>query len=155
MQFLIIGFPRGFQELKDEMELPLNEDLENEFEKENKLPTDWTNVYYNQKLIIDWFFNHIQPESSLCFFYAKKVPFVEDQNRIIVGVGRVKEIGPDKEYDYSHDSYFRGLLWERPVKHSIRPDFEDDLFYHIMRLSSMLRRILILILQSLLFCTVW
>lgn len=105
---------------------------EKEFENDNDIKTDWTNVFNNQKLIIDWFYNQIIPEKSLCFFYAKKVPFVEEQSRIIIGVGRVKKIDDYKEYDYKENRKYRGLIWERMVHHSIRPDFEDGFIlpYH-------------------------
>ena len=32
----------------------------------------------NQKPLLDCFSDHIQPQQSLVFFYAKHVPFVED-----------------------------------------------------------------------------
>ena len=66
------------------------------------------------------------------FFYAKKVPFVEDQNRIIIGVGHVTKIEPYREYDYKEEKKYRGIVWERNIHHSIRPDFEDGFIlpYH-------------------------
>ena len=81
---------------------------------------------------MELFYSYLEPEKSLCFFYAKKVPFVEDQNRIIIGVGRVKQIDPYREYDYKKEQEYRGIIWERTVHHSIRPDFEDGFIlpYH-------------------------
>jgi len=123
---------KGLKAFLESDSLPVSEELEKEFEEENSLRTDWVNTLHNQKLINDWFFGHIKPEKSLCFFYAKQVPFVEDQNRIIIGVGRVKGIDPEKEYDYSTDKKYRGLIWERAVHHSIRPEFHDGFLlpYH-------------------------
>src|SRR5574341_979119 len=68
-------------------------------EREPKLPfkTGWVQDISNQKTLLDCFFSHIQPEKSLCFFYAKQVPFIEDTGRIIIGVGRVKHIGEGVE----------------------------------------------------------
>jgi hypothetical protein len=97
------------------------------------------NAIENQKMIIEWFYRHVEPEKSLCFFYAKKVPFVEDESRIIIGVGRIIQIDPYREYDYARvrsssveDERHRGLIWERQTHHSIRPDFEDGFIlpYH-------------------------
>lgn len=96
--------------------------------------TKWIQSYKNQKEILDCFFDHIEPETSLCFFYAKKVPFVEDYGRILIGVGRVKDVGPSREYEYKEGSEgkLRGMIWDRAISHSIRPDFEDGFLlpYH-------------------------
>ena len=85
---------RGARKLLEENVLPISFELEEEFENETGIKTDWINRIENQKMIIEWFYRHIEPEKSLCFFYAKKVPFVEDQNRIIIGAGRVTQIDP-------------------------------------------------------------
>lgn len=42
---------------------------------------------------------------------------------MLIGVGRVKHVGPMAEYRYSGHG-LRSILWERMVQHSIRPDFE-------------------------------
>ena len=38
----------------------------------------WVQNRDNQKALLDCFAGHVKPETSLCFFYAKQVPFVED-----------------------------------------------------------------------------
>lgn len=99
--------------------------------------TGWVQVKENQQPLLDCFFDHLQPERSLCFFYAKEVPFSEDHRRVLVGVGRVKHIGPAAEYQYTGPG-LRSMLWERMVQHSIRPDFADGFLlpYHAaMRLA--------------------
>lgn len=123
---------RGASVLLEEKILPISFDLEQEFEEENDLKTDWINRIENQKMIIEWFYRHIEPERSLSFFYAKKVPFVEDESRIIIGVGRVKQIDDYKEYNYTKPNKYGGIIWERNIHHSIRPDFEDGFLlpYH-------------------------
>jgi ATP-dependent exoDNAse (exonuclease V) alpha subunit len=95
-------------------------------------PTEWVQDIKNQKALLDCFFAHVKPEKSLCIFYAKQVPFVEDYGRIIVGIGRVKHVGEGTEYKYSAKGKFRSMLWERIVQHSIRPDFKDGFLlpYH-------------------------
>lgn len=77
------------------------------------------------------------PQESLCFFYAKQVPFVEDAGprRILIGVGRVMHVAPCVEYRYTTknlEDKLRSLLWERVIQHSIRPDFKDGFLlpYH-------------------------
>ncbi len=44
--------------------------------------------------------------------------------RVIVGVGRVQSIGPVIEYDRSREG-MAGMVWERPIQHSIRPNGVD------------------------------
>jgi len=99
--------------------------------------TQWVQNRDNQKALLDCFCGHLKPKQSLCFFYAKKVPFVEDAggNRILIGVGRVLHLSPCIEYEYDTDNLkgkLRSVLWELMVQHSIRPDFKDGFIlpYH-------------------------
>lgn len=103
-----------------------------DYEPELGFPTSWIQDYRNQTAISECFFGHLKPEYSLCFLYAKEVPFVEDSNRVIVGVGRVKHIGNAVEYQYTQPGALRSMLWERLVQHSIRPEFNDGFLlpYH-------------------------
>jgi hypothetical protein len=47
----------------------------------------WIQDHENQRALLDCFAGHLCPEQSLYFFYAKKVPFVEDYggSRILKG----------------------------------------------------------------------
>ncbi len=101
-------------------------------EPELGFKTSWVQERGNQKGLLDCFFGHVKPEVSLCFFYAKEVPFVEDSRRVLVGVGRVKHVGHAVEYEYGREGDLRCILWERMVQHSIRPDFKDGFLlpYH-------------------------
>lgn len=90
--------------------------------------TNWIQDHRNHRALLDCFWNHVRPEESLVFFYAKQVPLVEDTGRrILIGAGRVKQIGDLVEYAYKGSSQgnIRSLLWERMISHSIRPDFKD------------------------------
>jgi ATP-dependent exoDNAse (exonuclease V) alpha subunit len=95
-------------------------------------PSTWVQEISNQRALLDCFFEHVQKERSLCFFYAKQVPFVEDTRRIIIGVGRVLNVGQPVEYEYSESGKLRSMLWERMVSHSIRPNNKDGFIlpYH-------------------------
>jgi hypothetical protein len=76
--------------------------------------TNWLQDHRNHRTLLDCFWNHIRPEDSLVFFYAKQIPLVEDTGRrVIVGVGRIKSIGNLTEYDYDGDpgDKMRSLLW--------------------------------------------
>lgn len=97
--------------------------------------TSWLHEAANQGALLNGFASHLRKEESLCFFYAKHVPFVEGTGRIIIGVGRVRDVGSLKEYDRSSDG-MRGMIWERPVQHSIRPKGQDGFlvpYYEILK----------------------
>ncbi len=95
----------------------------------------WFHDHRNQRTLFETFWAHVRPEESLVFFYAKEVPLVEDTGRrVIIGAGRVTGYRDNDEYKYEPESNgkLRGLLWERMVTHSIRPDFRDGFLmpYH-------------------------
>lgn len=95
----------------------------------------WLQDHRNHDALLQCFWDHIKVEESLVFFYAKQIPLVEEiGRRVIVGVGRVKSIGPLTEYVYDGDpaGKIRSYLWERMVTHSIRPDLVDGFLmpYH-------------------------
>lgn len=99
--------------------------------------TAWIQDRENQLALLNCFSDHLRPEKSLCFFYAKQVPFVEDTGgrRILIGVGRVLNVRPAVEYEYSTQDLsgkLRSVLWDRMIEHSIRPEFEDGFLlpYH-------------------------
>lgn len=87
--------------------------------------TSWVQAKYNQQQLLDCFFEHIKENESLCIFYAKEVPFIEDSRRVIIGIGRVKKVGDLVEYKYSREDEMKSVLWERNIEHSIRPDFSE------------------------------
>ena len=97
--------------------------------------SQWVHEVDNQKTLLDAFAGHLRKEDSLCLFYAKHVPFVEGTGRILIGAGRVKEIGPVIEYARSGNG-MRGMMWERPIQHSIRPKDSDGFlmpYYEILQ----------------------
>jgi hypothetical protein len=112
-------------------------DVQAEREPDLGFRTQWVQEHLNQTALLDCFAAHLQPERSLCFFYAKQVPFVEDAagGRVLIGVGRVMHVGGLQEYAYATRDLtgkIRSMLWERMVQHSIRPDFKDGFLlpYH-------------------------
>jgi hypothetical protein len=97
--------------------------------------TNWIQDHRNQRALLECFWNHAREDESLVFFYAKQIPLVEDTGRrVLIGVGRLLDIGDLTEYEYSGSTKdkIRSLLWERMVIHSIRPDFKDGFLlpYH-------------------------
>jgi AAA domain len=98
--------------------------------------TEWVQEQANQRALLDCFAGHIKPEKSLCFFYAKQVPLVEEnKQRVLIGVGRVQHVSPCVEYEYAGKNLsgkLRSVLWELMVQHSIRPSYADGFLlpYH-------------------------
>ena len=93
--------------------------------------TNWVHEAGNQTALLNGFAAHLRSQDSLCLFYAKHVPFIEGTGRILVGAGRVSDIGPLTEYERGSNGP-RGMLWERPIQHSIRPNAKDGFLmpYH-------------------------
>lgn len=112
-------------EIAEKYNVQLVPELEEKAESLMGFPTNWLEDRRNQLAMLDTFHSAIQPEQSLCFFYAKDTPLAEDARRVIVGVGRVTEVRASREYEYSDSPTLRAVLWERTVGHSIRPELQD------------------------------
>lgn len=106
---------------------PAREPMEGWLERNN-----WVQDHLNQRALLDAFFGSVVLERSLCFFYAKQVPTVDDADRVLIGAGRVLSIGPAVEYEYSAAKAIRSYVWDRAVQHSIRPGGSDGFLlpYH-------------------------
>lgn len=93
-------------------------------EPELSFETPWVNDFVNQQIMLDTFFSALSPEQSLVFLYSKRTPLTEDPRRVLVGVGRITAVGASQEHAYEENAAgkLRGLMWERAVSHSIRPD---------------------------------
>ena len=93
--------------------------------------TTWVHEARNQTALLNGFAAHLRPGDSLVLFYAKHVPFVEQTHRILIGVGRITHVGQLIEYERGGDGP-PGMVWERPVQHSIRPPERDGFLipYH-------------------------
>lgn len=99
-------------------------DVDASREPELGYDTTWVHEAGNQRALLDGFAAHLREADSLCFFYAKHVPFVEGTGRILLGAGRIKGLGPLLAYDHSREG-MPGMIWERPLQHSIRPKGSD------------------------------
>ena len=112
------------------------EALDDSLEPNLGFPTDWWQDHRNHTALLDTFWEYVRREESLVFFYAKQTPLLEGEpsRRILVGVGRVKAVGPLNEYQYDGppDGKQQALIWERMIGHSIRPTMTDGFLlpYH-------------------------
>ena len=94
--------------------------------------TNWVQDADNQRAIFDVFFGDIKGSRSLVVPYAKQVPFVEDNKRVVLGVGHVTSIMPPPEYMRDIEApqgSLRSILWETMVGHSIRDDRQDGFLF--------------------------
>ncbi len=73
--------------LGEQHALDVQIDREAQAKKLMGFKADWVQDHQNHRALLDCFAGHLRPEASLCFFYAKKVPFVEDYgaSRILIG----------------------------------------------------------------------
>ena len=111
-------------------DIDLREDLESQAHEIMGFKTSWLQTKHNQLAMLDTFFGAIQPEKSLCFFYAKRTPLAEDSRRVIMGAGWVTDLGKPNEYDYSETGHFiDSVIWDRAIYHSIRPNFKDGFLF--------------------------
>jgi len=92
---------------------------------------NWVQEINNQKALLNCFFEHLKEESSLVFFYAKQVPFVESSGRVLAGVGKINKIIPSEAYEGSNKR-FGAAYWEHMILHSIRQDNKNGFLlpYH-------------------------
>jgi len=103
----------------------LTEDYDLDYDESREPPMKWKDAWVqeseNQKALLNTFFGHLKEETSLVFFYAKEVPFVESRGRVLIGAGRINKIIDSKKYDGS-DAQFGAAYWEHMILHSIRKD---------------------------------
>lgn len=83
----------------------------------------WVQHSHNQKVLLDAFFNCLKKDSSLIFFYSKHTPLSEPNERIIVGVAKVRsEIGEILNYNYPNGyTGHKGHPWDRCIEHTLTP----------------------------------
>jgi hypothetical protein len=118
-----------------QFEVDYSPDLEQDIDEQLGFEGNiWVQHPQNQRALLDTFFGCLYPEKSLIFFYAKHTPLSEPNERVIVGVARVRrEVGPTLEYKFprnytGHQSY----PWDRCVEHTLRPKGHDGFLlpYH-------------------------
>ena len=107
------------------LDLGFEQSLEDRADELMGFITSWVQEKANQLVMLDTFISAIQPQKSLVFFYTKRTPLVEDTRRVLIGAGWVTHVGDWVEYNYEGEGGLRSVLWERPIHHSIRPDFKD------------------------------
>lgn len=118
-------------EINEQFDLGFEFEFEPNLDWEKDKTKGWVQEASNQKAMLNCFYEHFEEETSLVFFYAKQVPFVEEHGRVLVGVGRIKKIKESENYEGSNKK-FSAAYWEHMIHHSIRDDFKDGFIlpYH-------------------------
>lgn len=126
------------QGLVEEHQLGFDPQLEERADELMGWSSAWIQHAENHLVLLDTFFSAFKPQESLCFFYAKDVPLIEEPagRRVLIGVAKVTGVGPATEYAYSGPGELRSHLWERALRHSLKPDDVSSGFllpYHQIR----------------------
>lgn len=87
--------------------------------------SSWVSHGESQKGIFDYFFSGISPHNSLIFPYYKQVPFIDDNRRVIAGIGNIVSNVEIHEYESDGSSDEKNYIWETNAAHSIRVDGKD------------------------------
>lgn len=91
---------------------------------------NWVQHPISQQKIFETFFKNVVPNKSLCFIYTKSIPYIEDADRILIGIAVVdKAIGLPKKHAKKADatSTLESFSWECMVSHKIRKNGEKFL----------------------------
>lgn len=111
--------------LDDSLPTPLSPDQDPPFS------SPWVFGRARQEEITNLMFGRLTAERSLVFFYCKEgQPLGDTISRLLVGVGRIVTVGKVERYkSRKPESY---PLWDRIIRHSIRPDGADGVLlpYH-------------------------
>ncbi len=118
-------------EIAKRYSLDYSDELEEGVDEEANYSPIWVQHAENQTLLLDTFFSSVEPERSLVFFYAQESPLSDDPRRLLIGVGRARSVGNVVPYKQTADG-FGSVIWQRVIKHSIRPSMEDGFIlpYH-------------------------
>jgi len=134
--------------LKDSAEeLRDQSDIDYDPEREPREPKwlagrPWVQNHSNQRSLLDAFAEPIRQDESLCFFYAKNTPLADDERRVFVGVGLLAQKGEVREFSYeggSAQGRLRNYMWERPIQHSIRPNFKEGFVFPYQKIAAIAR----------------
>lgn len=109
-----------------------------DFEKTEQMLT-WSSAWIShgesQKGIFDYFFSGISPHESLIFPYYKQVPFIEDNRRVIGGIGNIVSNIEIYEYESDGSSDEKNYIWETNAAHSIRVDGKEGFLMPYLEIS--------------------
>lgn len=102
--------------------------------------SSWVSHGESQKGIFDYFFSGISPHNSLIFPYYKQVPFIEDNRRVISGIGNIVSNVEIHEYESDGSSDEKNYIWETNAAHSIRDDGKEGFLMPYREISEYVKK---------------
>jgi len=102
--------------------------------------SSWVSHGESQKGIFDYFFSGINPHNSLIFPYYKQVPFIEDNRRVIAGIGNIVSNVEIHEYESDGSSDEKNYIWETNAAHSIRVNGKDGFLMPYLEISEYVKK---------------
>jgi len=100
---------------KPELEEEIGEFL-GDYNKKNT----WIQHPDNQRTMLESFYGCLKVNISLIFFYAKHTPLSEPNERVIIGVAKVKQIGKLENFTFPRNFQgYRGYPWDRCIEHTL------------------------------------
>lgn len=124
-----------FSEKAEVYELNYDPDLEAKVDEQLGFTGNiWVQHSQNQKELLDAFFGCLKKNQSLIFFYCKHTPLTEPNERVIVGVAKVRrDVGEILDYCYPEGyTGHRSYSWDRCVEHTLTEKNPDGFLlpYH-------------------------
>jgi thymidine kinase len=102
--------------------------------------SSWVSHGESQKAIFDYFFSGINPHHSLIFPYYKQVPFIEDNRRVIAGIGNLVSNVEVREYATDGSSDEKNYIWETNAAHSIRDNGKAGFLMPYLEISEYVKK---------------
>ena len=103
-------------------------------------PSSWVSHGESQKGIFNYFYSGIKPHKSLIFPYYKQVPFIDDNRRVIAGIGNIVSKVELEEYETDGSSDEENYIWETNAAHSIREEGKDGFLMPYHEISEYARK---------------
>lgn len=101
--------------------------------------SSWVSHGESQKAIFEYFFSGVVPNKSLIFPYYKQVPFIEDNRRVVAGIGSIVNSVELKEYSSDGSRDEKNFIWENNVLHSIRSNGDNGFLMPYLEISEYLK----------------
>lgn len=102
--------------------------------------SSWVSHGESQKGIFEYFFSGIRPNQSLIFPYYKQVPFIEDNRRVIAGIGNLVANVEISDYKSDGSSDEKNYIWETNAAHSIRVDGKNGFLMPYLEITEYVRK---------------
>ncbi len=110
-------------------ELEYDQELEEKIDQQLGFEGNiWVQHQHNQKVLLDGFYGCLKPIESLIFFYSKHTPLSEPNERVIIGVARIRFVGDQLEYKFPPGyKGHKSLPWDRCIGHSLTENKPDGI----------------------------